>query len=69
MKKTIFVLFFLTIVSIGIASVSASDNGTMTDASIQTIDQQHISVDTNETNENHLNDNSVQEDNNTITNN
>lgn len=38
MKKTIFVLFFLTIVSIGIASVSASDNGTMTDASIQTID-------------------------------
>lgn len=53
----------------GIASVSASDNRTMTDASIQTIDQQHISVDTNETNENYLNDISVQEDNNTITNN
>ena len=41
----------------------------MTDASIQTIDQQHISVDTNETNENYLNDISVQADNNTITNN
>lgn len=69
MKKIIFILFFLTIISIGIASVSASDNGTMTDASIQTIDQQHISVDTNETNENYLNDISVQADNNTITNN
>ncbi|WP_405298031.1 hypothetical protein [Methanobrevibacter sp.] len=35
----------------------------------QTIDQQHISVDTNQTNENYLNDVSVQADNNTLTNN
>ena len=68
MKKTIFILLCLTIISMGIASVSASDNGTMTDASIQTIDQQHISVDNNMTNENYLNYISVQVDNNTTSN-
>ena len=68
MKKTMFILLCLTIISLAIASVSAIDNETMTDDSIQTIDQQHISVDTNGTNENDLNDISVQVDNNTTIN-
>ncbi|WP_406535296.1 hypothetical protein [Methanobrevibacter sp.] len=55
MNKIILSLLCLLIVSMGVACVAASDNTTMTHDSIQTIDQQHIPVDTNITVENGIN--------------
>ncbi|MBQ6099684.1 MAG: hypothetical protein IJL02_07465 [Methanobrevibacter sp.] len=55
MKKIILSLLCLLIISLGVACVAASDNTTVTHDSIQTIDQQHIPVDTNMTAENNIN--------------
>ena len=59
MNKIILSLLCLLIVSMGVACVAASDNTTMTHDSIQTIDQQHIPVDTNMTVENCIDNNAA----------
>ena len=55
MNKIIFSLLCLLIITIGVACVAASDNTTINHDSLQTIDQQHIPVDSNMTVENTVN--------------
>ena len=59
MKKIILSLLCLLIISLGVACAAASDNTTVTHDSIQTIDQQHIPVDTNMTVEKDINNNNA----------
>ena len=49
MNKIIFSLLCLLIITMGVACVAASDNTTINHDSLQTIDQQHIPVDSNMT--------------------
>ena len=56
MNKIFIVLLGLLIITMGVACVAASDNATLNNDSIQTIDQQHIQVDDNESIGSGLND-------------
>ena len=66
MNKIIFSLLCLLIITMGVACVAASDNTTINHDYLQTIDQQHIPVDSNMTVENSIHNEVSNTTNNTI---